>query len=64
MVTVGLTSVVLAMILPSRLVALSGWFYFSITPYYTIAGAVFGKRERLALENMKAAGAATTRAAG
>jgi len=61
MVTVGLISTLLALTLPSRLVALAGWFYFSIGVYYTVAGAVFGKRERLALESMKAA---TTRAAG
>lgn len=56
MVTVGLTSVLLALCLPPRLVALAGWFYFSIATYYTVAGMVFGKRERLALESMKAPG--------
>ena len=63
MVTVGLISGLLALILPSRLVALAGWFYFSIAAYYTVAGTIFGKRERRALESMKAAAAAVTRAA-
>lgn len=60
MVAVGLVSLLLAVMLPPRFVTLAGWFYFSLAAYYTIAGTIFGKRERLALEDTKAAAAAVT----
>jgi uncharacterized membrane protein len=46
MVVVGLTSSLLAVILPLRLVGLAGWFYFIIGAYFTVAGTIFGNRER------------------
>lgn len=46
MVVIGLCSVGLALLLPSKLVGLAGWFYFSIGIYFTVAGRFFGKRER------------------
>jgi uncharacterized membrane protein len=46
MVLVGLISCLLALVLPQNLVGLAGYFYFSIAIYYTIAGAVFGKRDK------------------
>lgn len=47
MVTIGLISILLALVLPPNLVGLAGWFYVVISVYYTIAGSVLGKRERL-----------------
>jgi uncharacterized membrane protein len=46
MVIVGLTSTALAMTLPLRWVGLAGYFYFVIGVYFTVAGMVFGARER------------------
>ena len=46
MVLIGSCSVLLALILPARLVSLAGWFYFSIGIYFTVAGTIYGKRER------------------
>lgn len=45
MVVVGLTSALLAVVLPLRVVGLAGWFYFIIGVYFTVAGTIFGKRE-------------------
>ncbi len=47
MMTVGLVSAFLAWILPLRLVGLAGYFYFVIGVYFTIAGMIFGKQDRL-----------------
>ena len=47
MMTVGLVSVLLAWSLPLRLEGLAGYFYFVIGVYFTVAGMIFGKRERL-----------------
>jgi uncharacterized membrane protein len=43
---IGLCSAGLALILPTRLIGLAGFFYFSIAIYFTIAGMYFGKRLR------------------
>ena len=43
----GLTSTILALLLPTNLSGLAGWIYMFIGVYYTIAGTTFGKRERL-----------------
>jgi uncharacterized membrane protein len=48
MVTVGLASALLAVTLPLQWVGMAGYFYFSIGLYFTLAGVIFGKRERLA----------------
>ncbi len=55
MIIVGLASTLLALSLPLRLVGLAGWFYFVIGVYFTLAGTIFGKRERLLTESMRAA---------
>ncbi|HEY6120715.1 MAG TPA: TMEM175 family protein [Pyrinomonadaceae bacterium] len=55
MVIVGLVSVLLALSLPLRWVGLAGYFYFVIGVYFTLAGRIFGKRERLLTESMRAA---------
>jgi uncharacterized membrane protein len=47
MVLVGLISATLAWSLPSRWVGLAGYFYFLIGVYFTVAGMIFGKRQRL-----------------
>lgn len=43
---IGLTSALLAWVLPLGRVGLAGYFYFAIAVYFTFAGFVFGKRER------------------
>jgi uncharacterized membrane protein len=55
MVAVGLTSALLALILPLRLVGLAGWFYFIIGVYFTVAGTIFGHRDRALLAGKHAA---------
>jgi uncharacterized membrane protein len=55
MVIVGLTSALLAVTLPLRLVGLAGWFYFIIGAYFTVAGTIFGTRERKLIARMPAA---------
>lgn len=55
MAAIGLCSVLLALILPARLVGLAGWFYFSIGIYFTVAGTIYGKRERKLRESLTAA---------
>ena len=52
MVVVGLGSVGLAWALPLRLAGLAGYFYFVIAVYFTVAGMIFGKRERLLTESL------------
>lgn len=47
MTAVGLGSMAIALILPLNLVGLAGYFYFMIGVYFTLAGLLFGKRERL-----------------
>jgi uncharacterized membrane protein len=49
MVAVGLLSILLAVALPPNLVGLAGYFYFVIPVYFMIAGAIFGRRERVAI---------------
>jgi uncharacterized membrane protein len=46
MMVVGLVSAGLALILPQRLVGIAGYFYIIIGVYFTLMGAMFGKRER------------------
>jgi hypothetical protein len=46
MAVVGLVSIALALSLPPGWVALAGYFYFVIGVYFTIAGMLFGRRER------------------
>jgi uncharacterized membrane protein len=47
MVAVGLTSVLLAVVLPLQWIGLAGYFYFVIGIYFAAAGSIFGKKERL-----------------
>jgi uncharacterized membrane protein len=54
MVIVGLVSVALALSVPLRWVGLAGYFYFVTGVYFTIAGTILGKRERLLTESMRA----------
>lgn len=51
MVIVGLTSALLAWLLPLRWIGMAGYFYFVIAVYYTIAGRVLGRRERLVAQS-------------
>jgi len=46
MTSVAVLSVAMALLLPVRMVALAGWFYFVIPVYYTIAGTIYGRREK------------------
>ena len=46
MVVIGLTSALLAMVLPPNLVGLAGWFYFIVGVHFTVSGTIFGRRER------------------
>lgn len=46
MSVIGLTSALLAWLLPLSWVNLAGYFYFVIGLYFTVAGLVFGKRAR------------------
>jgi hypothetical protein len=55
MVIVGLISASLALTLPLRWVGLAGYFYFVIGVYFALAGMIFGKRERLLMQSMRAA---------
>jgi len=50
MTLVAALSVAMALLLPARLVGLAGFFYFVIPIYYTIAGTIFGRREKRMLE--------------
>jgi uncharacterized membrane protein len=52
MVSVGVVSIILALSLPSRMVGLAGFFYFVIGIYFSVAGPIFGKRERLLRERI------------
>jgi len=57
MVLVGLCSIALAACLPLGWVGMAGYFYFAIAVYFTVAGTIFGKKERLLKEKMSAASA-------
>ena len=46
MSVIGLTSALLAWLLPLDKVNLAGYFYFVVGLYFTVAGFVLGKRER------------------
>lgn len=46
MVVIALLSILLAVVLPLNLIGLAGYFYFIIPVYFTVAGTVFGRRER------------------
>jgi hypothetical protein len=50
MVVMGLISALLALTLPLRWVGLAGYFYFTIGVYFTVAGSLYGRRERLLKE--------------
>jgi len=54
MVVIGLMVAIAARLLPVRLAGASGYLFFLITIYHTIAGMALGKRERLALERLQA----------
>lgn len=54
MVLVGLTSTVLSVSLPEQWVSMSVYFYFSIGAYYTVAGFIFGRRERRLKQTLRA----------
>src|SRR5215470_15178478 len=55
MVCIGLSSALLAVLLPQHLVGLAGWFYFVIGIYFTLAGTIFGRRERALIQRLGAA---------
>jgi uncharacterized membrane protein len=57
MVVIGLLSILLALILPLNRVGLAGNFYFIIPVYFTIAGMVFGRLEKLATHKLSLAAA-------
>ncbi len=48
----GLLSGVLAMVLPANQAGLVGWIYMFIGPYYTVAGNIFEKKERVVRERL------------
>ena len=53
MLILGLVVALTAVLLPLRLSGLSGYLYTLIGVYYWIAGTVYEKKERLALERMR-----------
>ena len=53
MVVIGMSSALLALTLPSKLVGLAGWFYFSVGVYFMVAGRVFGNGERSLLSKKR-----------
>jgi uncharacterized membrane protein len=53
MMAIGLFSTLLANLLPSRVVGLSGMVYWVIPLYFSIAGSIMGKRQRLMREAQK-----------
>lgn len=53
MVSIGLISATMACLIPLQWVGLTGYFYFSIGVYFTIAGTIFGKQERLLGEKLQ-----------
>jgi len=55
LVIVGVVSALLALILPSNMVGFAGFFYFIIGIYFTVAGALFGKRMKRLKEETGAA---------
>lgn len=46
MALIGLASSVLAVTLPLRWISIAGYFYFVVGVYFTVAGTMYGKRER------------------
>jgi uncharacterized membrane protein len=50
MVGMGIISALLAVTLPLKWVGLAGYFYFMIGVYFTVAGSIYGRRERLLKE--------------
>jgi uncharacterized membrane protein len=58
MTSVAVLSVAMALLLPLRLVALAGWFYFVIPVYYTISGTIYGRQEERMKRETQAAGGA------
>jgi len=53
MTAIGLLSVVLALVMPLNLAGLSGFVYFLIPVFFTFAGTHFGRRIRIAKQQMK-----------
>jgi uncharacterized membrane protein len=53
MVCFGLTSAILAAVLPARISGLAGWLYAGIGIYHWIAGRIMGKKQRVLLEKMQ-----------
>lgn len=51
---IGVLSVVLAKVLPLRLVGLAGYSYFLIGAYFFVAGSIQGKRERVVRGGLEA----------
>lgn len=49
----GLASSALALVLPANLAGLAGWIYMLIGPYHTVAGSMFGKKERILRERIQ-----------
>jgi len=55
MAAIGLLSVLTAIVLPLRVAGLSGYVYFLIPVFATLAGSHFGRKIRLAKQQMKRA---------
>jgi uncharacterized membrane protein len=49
--SIGLCSVLLALVLPAHKVGFAGYFYFVIPVYFTVAGFTLGRRERRLIQN-------------
>jgi uncharacterized membrane protein len=51
----GLASGAIALALPANLAGLAGWMYMFIGPYHTVAGTIFGRKERVLRERAERA---------
>ncbi len=60
MAGVGLISALLALVVPEQMVGSAGFVYFVIGIYHSVAGAKFGKQDRLILERMRKSAVATS----
>lgn len=49
----GLASSAIALALPANLAGLAGWIYMFIGPYHTVAGTIFGRKEKLLRERVE-----------
>lgn len=60
---IGLVSVSLALLLPSRWVVAAGYFYFIIGVYFTLSGGMFGRQESRLKGSMNAGSAGSAEGA-